>query len=143
MRLTGGQGFVFPGQKPKKPLSNMAMAALLKRMGRADITVHGFRSAFRDWSEETTNFASSVAEAALSHIVGDKVEAAYRRGDLFEKRRKLMAAWATHCTTPKAATDNVTPIRKALEVEMAPQTARMQNIQRRAPIRSRIIFAGT
>jgi integrase len=65
-----------------------------------DITVHGFRSTFRDWVEETTNYAGTVAEAALAHVVGDKVEAAYRRGDLFEKRRRLMNAWATFCTTP-------------------------------------------
>jgi len=97
--LTGGQGYIFPGN-PKRPLSNMAMLALLGRMGRDDITVHGFRSTFRDWVEETTNYAGTVAEAALAHVVGDKVEAAYRRGDLFEKRRRLMNAWATFCTTP-------------------------------------------
>jgi integrase len=75
----------------------------LERLGRDDLTVHGFRSTFRDWVEEATAFSGAVAEAALAHVVGDKVEAAYRRGDLFEKRPKLMAAWATFCTTP--ATD--------------------------------------
>jgi integrase len=90
---TGG-GFVFPGGKPGKPLSNMAMTELLRRMGRGDITVHGFRSTFRDWAAERTNFASEVVEMALAHTVSDKVEAAYRRGDLFDKRRRLMDAWA-------------------------------------------------
>jgi integrase len=66
-------------------------------MGR-DVTVHGFRSTFRDWAAERTNFPSEVAEAALAHVVGDKVEAAYRRGDLFEKRRRLMEGWAEYCT---------------------------------------------
>ena len=69
----------------------------------ADVTVHGFRSAFRDWAAECTNFTNEVCEAALAHAVANKVEAAYRRGDLFEKRRKLMDAWALYCLTPKAA----------------------------------------
>jgi integrase len=108
-KATRGEGYVFPGQRPTKPLSNAAMAKVLVRMGRGDITVHGFRSTFRDWVEETTNYAGTVAEAALAHVVGDKVEAAYRRGDLFEKRRKLMDAWARYCTTPIKAAD-VIPI---------------------------------
>jgi integrase len=78
----------------------MVLLTLLKRMGRSDITAHGFRSTFRDWAAECTSFPGEVAEAALAHAVGDKVEAAYRRGDLFEKRRQLMSAWARHCTTP-------------------------------------------
>jgi integrase len=98
--VTAGVGFVFPGAKRDAHLSNMAMLVTLRRMGRGHVTVHGFRSVFRDWVEECTNFAGSVAEAALAHVVGDKVEAAYRRGDLFEKRRKLMAAWAAFCMTP-------------------------------------------
>lgn len=86
--------FVFPGGRRGKPLSNMAMAMLLKeRMGRA-VTVHGFRSAFRDWAGERTNFPREIAEAALAHVNSDKVEAAYRRGDALEKRRALMEAWA-------------------------------------------------
>lgn len=84
-------------------LSNMALLMTLRRMGRADITVHGFRSTFRDWGAERTAFPREVAEAALAHAIGDKVEAAYRRGDLFEKRRKLMEAWGAYCTTPAAA----------------------------------------
>ena len=86
--------------RPKKPLSNMAMLKVLERMDRTDLTVHGFRSTFRDWVEEQTAYAGSVAEAALAHSVGDKVEAAYRRGDLFEKRKQLMNAWARYCTEP-------------------------------------------
>jgi integrase len=86
--------FVFPGGKKGKPLSNMAMLAVLHRMGRDDITAHGFRSTFRDWAAERTNFPREVVEMALAHTIENKVEAAYRRGDLFEKRRQLMEAWA-------------------------------------------------
>ncbi len=89
-----GEGYVFPGQGQGMPLSNMAMLALLKRMKRADITAHGFRSTFRDWCEEATNTPHAVAEAALAHTIGDKVEAAYRRSDLFERRRAVMQEWA-------------------------------------------------
>ncbi len=87
--------FVFPGGKKGKPLSNMAMPAVLKRMGRGDVTAHGFRSSFRDWTAESTNFPHEVAEMALA--VGDKVEAAYRRGDLFQKRRQLAESWGRFC----------------------------------------------
>ncbi len=104
-----GGRFVFPGGRRGKPLSNMAMLAVLARMGRADVTVHGFRSTFKDWASELTNCPGEVSEAALAHIVGDKVEAAYRRGDLFEKRRRLMDAWAEFCAKPAA--DNVVPLR--------------------------------
>ena len=85
---------VFPGGRKGQPLSNMAMLALLKRMEKDTFTTHGFRSSFRDWAAERTNFPREVAEMALAHAVGDKVEAAYRRGDLFSKRRQLMEAWA-------------------------------------------------
>jgi integrase len=91
--------FVFPGGRTTAPLSNAAMASVLRRMGRSDITVHGFRSAFRDWAREQTNFPREVAEAALAHVVRDKVEAAYARGDLLAKRAELMAAWAEYCMT--------------------------------------------
>src|SRR5262249_19752800 len=101
---TSESQFVFPGGRRGKPLSNMAMAKVLQRMGHDDITVHGFRSTFRDWAAERTNFPSEVVQMALAHAVSDKVEAAYRRGDLFEKRRRLMADWATYCNAPKAAT---------------------------------------
>ena len=89
--------YVFPGAREDEPLSNAAMLALLKRrMGRNDLTVHGFRSTFRDWTAEQSNFPREVAEAALAHVLSDKTEAAYQRGDLFEKRRKLMQAWADY-----------------------------------------------
>ncbi len=91
--------YVFPGQDEGKPLSNMAMLQLLKRMDRTDITVHGFRSSFRDWAAERTSYPREVCEMALAHAVGNQVEAAYRRGDLFEKRRRLMLEWAKHCDT--------------------------------------------
>lgn len=102
-----GSAFVFPGTKRGKPLSNMAFLMLLRRMGRSDLTAHGFRSTFRDWAAERTNYPSEVAEMALAHSVSNKVEAAYRRGDLFEKRRRLMEVWATFCATaprPDAST---------------------------------------
>lgn len=114
-KATGGEGFVFPGQRPTKPLSNMAMLKVLERIGRDDLTVHGFRSTFRDWAEEMTNFPGSVAESALGHVVGDKVEAAYRRGDLFEKRRKLMEAWGKFCHAPQIRVEGeIVPIRKEI-----------------------------
>ena len=88
---------VLAGNAKGKPLSNMAMTMLLKRMGQTEITVHGFRSTFRDWASEQTSFPHEVCEMALAHTIGNKAEAAYRRGDLFEKRRKLMDAWAGFC----------------------------------------------
>jgi integrase len=91
------QEFIFPGLKANKPLSNMALLILLRRMKRNDLTVHGFRSTFRVWAAERTSFPREVAEAALAHVVGDKTEAAYQRGDMLEKRRRLMAAWAELC----------------------------------------------
>jgi integrase len=96
-REASADAFLFPGGKPGKPLSNMAFLMLLRRMDRADLTAHGFRSSFRDWCAERTSFPAEVAEMALAHAVGDKVEAAYRRGDLFDKRRRLMDAWAEFC----------------------------------------------
>lgn len=90
--------YVFAGRRPTEALSNMAMLALLKRMGRTDLTAHGFRSTFRDWAAEQTSFPNEVAEMALAHVVGDKTEAAYRRGTLKNKRRNLMTAWADYCS---------------------------------------------
>jgi integrase len=91
--------FVFPGSRANRPLSNMAMLQLLRRMGRGNLTAPGFRSTFRDWTAERTDAAREVAEAAVAHAVADKVEASYRRGDLFAKQRKLMEAWARHCAS--------------------------------------------
>lgn len=104
--------FVFIGPR-RGGLSNMAMASVLQRMGRSDITVHGFRSTFRDWAAERTNYPNHVVEMALAHVVGDKVEAAYRRGDLFAKRIKLMADWGKFATTKPAAdaAENVVSLR--------------------------------
>lgn len=96
MQALGRPPFLFPGPKPKSPLSSMAMAMLLRRM-KSDVTVHGFRSTFRDWASETTGFPHEVCEMALAHTISNKAEAAYRRGDLFDKRRKLMEVWATYC----------------------------------------------
>jgi integrase len=89
---------VFPGQKAGKPLSNMAMKQALRRMGRDDLTPHGFRSTFRTWAAEQTSTPHEICEAALAHTQGDKVVAAYQRGDLLDKRRRLMDAWAVFVT---------------------------------------------
>jgi integrase len=88
--------FVFAGGRPGRGLSNMAMAALMKRMQRDDITVHGFRSTFKNWCSEQTHYPNEVSEMSLAHAIGDKVEAAYRRGDLLAKRAALMKDWATY-----------------------------------------------
>ena len=100
--------FVFPGER-RNALSNMALLMLLRRMNRTDITAHGFRSTFRDWVEEQTDTPRAVAEMALAHAVGNAVEAAYRRGDLFEKRRALMSKWANYCAQSSGET-NVVPL---------------------------------
>jgi integrase len=96
--LDGADGdLVFPGAKKGKPLSNMAMLTVLRRMKRDDLTVHGFRSTFRDWAAECTTYPNEMAEMALAHAVDDKVEAAYRRGDMFQRRRQMMDDWAMYC----------------------------------------------
>ncbi|MDC8753316.1 integrase arm-type DNA-binding domain-containing protein [Erythrobacter sp. sf7] len=103
-----GGKHLFPGAGRAK-LSSMAMAMLLRRM-KQDVTVHGFRSAFRDWAAECTGYSHEVAEMALAHTIGNAVERAYRRGDLFEKRRRLMADWATYCASGAPAGGKITPI---------------------------------
>jgi integrase len=102
--------YVFPGGKAGRPMSNMALLMLLRRMGRSELTVHGFRSAFSDWCAEQTAFAAEVREMALAHTVADKVEAAYRRGDLFQKRRELAETWARYCDGEGTA--KVLPLRR-------------------------------
>lgn len=104
--------FVFPGGKKNTALSNMACLALLKRMGRGDLTVHGFRSSFRDWAGEATAHPREVIEHAMAHQLKDKAEAAYARGSLLERRRVLMADWAQYCAQP-AATGVVVPLQSA------------------------------
>jgi len=91
--------FVFPSldARSRGPLSNMAMSMVLRRMGHGDITVHGFRSAFRDWCGEETSFPREICEAALAHAIESRTEAAYRRGDALGRRRALMDAWAAYC----------------------------------------------
>ena len=89
--------YVFPGAKPGRPVSESALPKAMRRIGAGHYTVHGFRSAFRDWAGERTNFSREIAEAALAHVVGDATERAYRRGDALEKRRALMEAWAKFC----------------------------------------------
>ncbi len=103
-------GFVFPGQARNKPLSNMAMEMMLRRMKIEGATVHGFRSSFRDWAGNVSSFPREVTETALAHVIGDKAEQAYRRSDALDKRRKLMEAWAAYCE-PKGSS-NVVSLRK-------------------------------
>ncbi|WP_049826393.1 tyrosine-type recombinase/integrase [Bradyrhizobium japonicum] len=107
--LAAGSEFVFPGRSSNKPMSNMVLLMMVRRL-KMDCTVHGFRSAFRDWTSERTNFAREIGEAALAHTVKDKTEAAYRRGDLFDKRRTLMATWAAFATTIDA---DIVPLRRS------------------------------
>ena len=94
---TSLEAYVFASAAPNRPMSSMAMTMVLRRMDRAELTVHGFRSTFRDWAAEETTAPREVAEAALAHTLADKVEAAYRRSDLFEKRVSLMSSWAAFC----------------------------------------------
>lgn len=103
--------FVFPGTKENAPLSDMSLTAVLRRMGRGDLTAHGFRSTFRDWCSESTAYPRDVAEMALAHTIPDKVEAAYRRGDLFEKRRLMMRDWGRFSGKMQTAAD-VVPIKR-------------------------------
>src|SRR5205823_9485179 len=100
---------VFPGPRRALPMSNMTMLMLLRRMRRGDLTAHGFRSTFSDWAAERTAYPREVVEMALAHTIGNKAEAAYRRGDLFEKRRRLMADWARFCEAPRAG--EIVPLR--------------------------------
>jgi integrase len=103
--------FVFPGSKQSKPLSDMALLMTLRRMGYNNITTHGFRSTFRTWAAEQTGYSREVVEAALAHVIGNKVEAAYQRGDLFEKRRRLMSEWARYCDFEGSTVGEVVPLR--------------------------------
>ena len=102
---------MFPSSKPKTPMSDMTLTAVLRRMKYEDVTVHGFRSTFRDWAAESTNYPSDMAEMALAHSIGDKVEAAYRRGDMLKKRFRMMDDWAKYCETIQNAEGTVIPIR--------------------------------
>ena len=111
MRVIQQDEFVFPSTKKGKRLSNMALLVLLRRMKRTDLTTHGFRSTFSDWAAECTNFPREVAEIALAHTISNKVEAAYRRGDLFDKRCRLMDAWAEYCAATISAPGTVVPLR--------------------------------
>lgn len=105
------EGYLFGGARKGKPLSNMSMTMCLRKLGHGDMTVHGFRSTFRDWAAEETHYPNIVAEMALAHTVGNAVESAYRRGDLLDKRRAMMADWAVYAT--RKPLDNVVSIRGA------------------------------
>jgi integrase len=105
--------FIFAGARDGKAISNMAMAMLLRRMGKGELTVHGFRSTFRDWCGEATSYPTDLAEASLAHVLKSKTEQAYARGDQIEKRRKLMEAWAKFCATRPALADAAAVIGRA------------------------------
>ena len=111
MKAVSRGDLVFPSHRSDRPLSGMACVMLLRRMNVVKATVHGFRSAFRDWCGEATSFPREIAEAALAHAVGDAVERAYRRGDALERRRKLMDAWARYCEMGPSA--KVVPLKRA------------------------------
>jgi integrase len=108
--LNTGGPYVFSGRSPSKPLSNMAFLMTLRRMKRRDLTTHGFRSSFRDWAAERTNFPRAVCEAALAHVVQNKAEASYFRSDLFERRQELMNAWAAYATAQPADQGNISTV---------------------------------
>ena len=103
--------YVFPGDR-RDMLSNMALLMTLRRMGRGDLTAHGFRSSLRTWAAERSQFPRQVVEFRAAHVIGNKVEAAYQRGDLFEKRRRLMDAWAKYCAGAESVGASVIPLRK-------------------------------
>jgi integrase len=121
-----GNPYVFSGARYGRPLSNMALLQLMRGMGygvggdRGDYVPHGFRSSFRDWSGEVSSFPRDVAEMALAHVIESKVEAAYRRGDLFTKRRAMMQAWADWCLSPSV---RATPIRADESLTVTPDTS--------------------
>jgi integrase len=104
--------FVFLSNRAGKPISNMAMLELMRRMRGNGATVHGFRSTFKDWATEQTGYPNELSEIALAHKVSDKTEAAYRRGDMMDKRRRLMADWSKYCEGAPAEGDNVVRIRE-------------------------------
>jgi integrase len=107
------EGLVFPGAKANRPLSKMQLPLVLCRMGYDAVTIHGFRSAFTDWAHERTNFPSEAIELALAHAVSNRVEAAYRRGDMFERRVRLMEAWTAYCAGKEQPSATVTELRRA------------------------------
>jgi integrase len=107
-----GSEFLFPGTKAGQGLSNMALLKVLERMNRSDLTVHGFRATFKTWATERSNFPRELIEIALAHVRGDKTEAAYQRGDMLEKRRRLMNAWADFCAK-RAPAGTVVSLRQA------------------------------
>jgi integrase len=106
--------FVFPGSQPRKAQSNMVFLMLLRRMKLGRLTAHGFRATFKTWATERTNFPREVIEAALAHVAGDKIEAAYQRGDVFDKRRRLMTAWSECCGTKPGTEINIVSMRSTV-----------------------------
>jgi integrase len=104
-----GSNYVFVGIKPGQPLGHSAFQETVKRI--SNVTMHGFRSCFRDWAAECTSYPNHVCEMALGHAIGNAVEKAYRRGDLFEQRARLMSEWSRFCEMPKSASAEILPLR--------------------------------
>ncbi len=109
-----GSGLVFPGTKVGRALSDMTLSKLVRELG-FDAHVHGFRTSFRTWAQEKTDFPREVAEAALAHKVGDAVEQAYARSDLFEKRRMMMGSWASYLAEPVGPVGSLRPPQGAIK----------------------------
>lgn len=107
-----GSNLLFPSAKPNTAMSDMTLTAILRRMGRTDITVHGFRSTFRDWAAEATNYPRDLAEMALAHTIENKVEAAYRRGDMLQRRSLMMNEWANYCSKASLVDGTVISLRR-------------------------------
>jgi integrase len=97
MKKIAVSNYIFPGIKEKKPINENALLNYLKKVGYTDFTVHGFRSTFKDWATEEKDFSDDLSEMALAHVIKNATKAAYKRGDLFEKRRNLMNEWADYC----------------------------------------------
>jgi integrase len=116
--LAVGSEFLFPGRAPDKPMSNMVFLMLIRRMNVAT-TAHGFRSSFRDWAAETTSFPRELPEMALAHTVENWVEAAYRRGDLLERRRALMQDWAAFLTSASTGSKRQSNAKHPLDAQSA------------------------
>jgi integrase len=119
LRIRHAQGNLFPSADADRPLSNMAMLELVRGMIGRGFTVHGFRSTFRDWCRERTNFPREIAELALAHANKDKTERAYASGAAIERRRRLMEAWAKFCTSTAAPSGEVVPLQRGGAAEAA------------------------
>jgi integrase len=128
--IIDGNAYLFPGIRAGRPLSGMAMEMLIRRMDRNKITVHGFRSTFRDWAGEVTDFPREIAEMCLAHLVGNDVERAYRRSELLAKRCSLLTTWADFCASACPAAAAPVELVMPLAVSPAAKTEAGRNFMR-------------